>query len=244
MKNIKLVSAISATILFMIPLNVEAYRMTEVITSLDDKNLYASNTTVDPYSKIPHVEGETSVGLQVVEDVPAETLAFEVPLYITTAVVDLEEEVLVPDNYGITNLSVGRSGYGVDMAVVGLTVTAKSTNDYWSYTDGTLLDNDEMHLQVGGISITVNPDEILELDLTDSVFYDKETKKFRVINYNEYLQIPIVGKVLAGVRTESGDSKAVAQFTLKYTVSLLDESKDPVGLLYEGAYPEGYILIQ
>lgn len=223
--NKKFVSTAVVLILVLLPLQV-----------------CATGTVVDPYANIPMVDGETSVGLQVVENSTGETLSFEVPLYITSAIVDTEEEVLVPNNYGITNLSVDNYGKGVDMAVVAIETTAHATTGYWEFIDGVAVDDNQMYFTVGGIPITVEYDETIMLDLTDSIFYDSSTEKFQVIEYQEYLNIPILGKVKAALRTsENGEQKAVAQFSLKYTVSLLDGNQNPVGVLYEGSYPDGYI---
>lgn len=190
-------------------------------------------SAVDPYEKIPYVEGETSLGLQVVDSLP-ESLSFEVPLYVTTAAIDMESEVLAPKNYYIKNTSVNHMSEGVDIAVIKVTTTAHDTKNYWNFVQGAVEEVNDMAFTIGNMPIVVDDTQEVELDLTDSVFYNKGTGKFTKIAYNEMIIIPIAANVKATLRSELENTSAVAQFSIKYTVSLLDENDDPVGVYYEG----------
>lgn len=119
----------------------------------------SSEKMIDPYIDIPYVDGETSLGVQVVESVPSDTLSFEVPLYVTMAVEDLNEQVILPDNYGITNLSTNHLGQGVDMAVIWVEATPRSTNDYWKFVEETPELENEMQFNIGGIPVVVDGGE-------------------------------------------------------------------------------------
>lgn len=202
---------------------------------------YASNQNViDPYEKIPYVDDATSLGLQVIDSLPEATLAFEVPLYITVAVADLEEEVIAPNNYGITNLSQDSYNEGVNMAVIWVEATPRTSKTYWKFVDTLTDQDDEMTLSIGGVPIVIEGDESVYLDLNNSVFYNKEEKMYIPIAYQERVQLDIIGKVNSSLRVDDASSTAVAQFSIKYIVSQLDESGEPVGVYYEGPYPAGY----
>lgn len=192
-----------------------------------------ASEVLDPYEKIPYVEGETSLGVQVVDSIPSEILQFEVPLYVTMAVIDTKESVLTPSDYGITNLS----GMDTDIAVIWVEATARSTKDYWDFvgTEDDINDDNQMALNVGGMPIELVDGETVKLDLIDSVFYNKDEKKFIPIKVDEKRVMNLEGRVKSAVRT---NKPAVAQFSLKYTVSQLDESGDPVGVYYEGPIVE------
>lgn len=224
------------------------------ILVLSSVNVEATNSTssvIDPYARIPYVDGETSLGVQVVDSTPSDTLSFEVPLYVTMAVADLDGDVIVPDEYGITNFSQDPNNTGVDIAVVWVEATSRSTNSYWNFVE-TLTEVDdvdegeeqnidnEMVLNIGGIPVVIDGDEPTLLDLHNSVFYNNEESKYVPIAYEDRVQLDIVGKVKPSLRTADDSKTAVAQFSIKYTVSQLDESGEPVGVYYEGAYPPGY----
>lgn len=196
----------------------------------------ASSSVIDPYSEIPLIDGETSVGLQVIDPLPQ--LAFEVPLYVTMAVTDTNSNVVVPNNYGITNLSTGNDGSGLDVAVVRMNVTPRSTQSYWNFITGDVGNENDMELTIGGTPVVFETGESSYLDLTNSVFYDSNVGKYIAIGFEEQIMAPVVGLVQPAVRTVK---QAVAQFSIRYTVSQLDNSGNPVGAFYEGAYPEGYV---
>lgn len=195
------------------------------------------HTVIDPYRGIPVVPGETSVGLQVTETLPSQ-LSFEVPLYITAAVVDGQSEVIVPDNYGIKNNTINSNSDEIEIAVTKVLLTAFSTKDYWTLTNYEPTLENEMQITLGGIPLIDPTEDGVLMDLTDSMFYDKETEKFNPIPYGVEWNIPIVANVLNTFRL-SENQKAVAQFKVEYSVSLLDTNGEPIGvdIFYEGDTP-------
>lgn len=192
-----------------------------------------TNYVIDPYEKIPYVDNETSLGVQVVDYIPHEILAFEVPLYVTCAVVDLESDVIVPTEYSIHNLSQ-MGDEAIDIAVTKLTVTTRDTKTYWEFIDTEIKSENQINLSIGGVPVLLSEGESKDLDLTESIFYNKNDSKFTIIEPNQTLEIPLVGVVMTTIRDDIDDATAVAQFTVKYTISMLDQDGDPVGIYYEG----------
>lgn len=201
---------------------------------------YISTTNTDQYADIPYVDGETSLGVQVIEELSGYHISFEVPLYVTMAVLDLEEDVVAPNNYNIYNFSMDNTGQRfLDVAVVAITAIKHDTFDYWTFTDEEIIDDNQMNLSVGGVPIVLGNYDNSILDLSNSIFYNNNAETFQLIYYGEGLNIPIVGSVKPALRA-GADETAVAQFRLCYTVSAVIDGETPLGMLYEGPYPAGY----
>lgn len=195
------------------------------------------HTVIDPYRDIPLVPGETSVGLQVTETLP-NAISFEVPLYITAAIIDGKSDVVVPDNYGIKNTTINSNSKEIVIAVTKVMLKAHPTMGEWTLTGKTPSTDDELQINLGGIPLIDATEDGVLMDLTNSIFYNKDTEQFIPIPYGEELNIPIVANVLDTFRI-SENQKAVAQFKIYYSVSVLDTNGEPIGLdiFYEGDTP-------
>lgn len=238
MKNKLLIMLITA-ILFTTSIGIESYATEVDNTEVDSNQDNDDYEVIDPYRGIPIIDGQTSVGVQVTETLPS-SLSFEVPLYITAAVVDGQTEVIVPDNYWIKNTTINSNSKEVDIAVTQVTLTSHSTKDYWSITPDTPILENEIQINIAGISLREPTKEGVLMDLRKSVFYDDSTEKFVPIPYGEMIKLKIEANVLDTFRLNDIESTvAAAQFRINYTVSLLDTSGEPIGVgaFYEGSTP-------
>lgn len=193
-------------------------------------------TVIDPYKDIPVIDDKTSVGVQVTDTDPA-SISFEVPLFITAAIMDGQASLLVPDNYAIKNTTTNYSSQGGEIAVTQVQISRIDGSSDWTLVTDTPTQDGQMQVTIGGITMREPTQDLTYLDLTDSIFYDKNAQQFAKIQYNQVVDIPIVANVLPKIRLRA--LSAVAQFRIHYTISLLDLNGDPigVGVFYEGDTP-------
>lgn len=169
-------------------------------------------------------------------------VSFEIPLYVTMAVVSGNTSVFMPSNYSIKNTSAKYSeGSGISaysIAVVGISFTKLEGAMYGTVeTVGT--DYREMIFSIGGVvmpaidrysgPVTMNAN----MKANDSVFYSD----------NQYNAIPATGDVelsiplkatLSAIPSLDGNNTPVAQFKVCYTVSALNHDGDALGSVYAG----------
>lgn len=183
--------------------------------------------------------GETLVGVQVTRQDP-QTLTFEVPLYMTVAVVNgaggVDATVVCPTAYAIKSTTVAADNTPADIAVTGMAVKG-ATGGSWSLAQGTPTGPNSIGLSIGGVRL---PDvakgdgglKPVDLKAAGSMFYTAG-KYTPVPNDNIGLTLPIEGFLPAGTKV-TADKAPTPQFRCIYTVSLLDTNKAPIGVLYGG----------
>lgn len=160
-------------------------------------------------------------------------VSFEVPLYVTMAVVDQKAQVVVPDNYGIKNTSeTEKVPNGIAVTAMAFTKLADST--FKTVETGTVGAADEIYLTIGGVAmpaLDAAGSKAVDIKTDGSAFYDKTKGKFTAINAGYTLPLPLTGTV---TESERSNSTAVAQFKVTYVVSALDEYGKPIGAPYVG----------
>ena len=185
--------------------------------------------------------GETLVGVQVTRQDP-QKLTFEVPLYMTVAVVngagDTDATVVCPTAYAIKSTTVSADGTEADIAVTGMAVKGAAGGS-WSLAQGTPTGPNSIGLSIGGVrlpDVAKGDGEVKPVDLkaAGSLFYTTGTQKYTPIpNDNIGLTLPIQGFLPAGTKV-TADKAPTPQFRCIYTVSLLDKIGAPIGVLYDG----------
>ncbi|MGO5116315.1 hypothetical protein ACTQ33_15115 [Candidatus Avoscillospira sp. LCP25S3_F1] len=181
--------------------------------------------------------GQTAVGVQVT-GANVDVLSYEVPLYVTLAVVDHggQTEVICPDAdaYYIENTSPTRpDGQETAVAVTEVTVSTVPGGT-WDLVEGTPDAAGELALTIGGLALpaveagTGTSFTVEIAQSADSVFY-ADTAYVELTGSNRQLSLPIAGEAVA----LDAESKPAAQFKLRYTVSLLDADGDPIGVFVE-----------
>lgn len=189
--------------------------------------------------------GDTTISIMQAK-VDPKNVSFTVPLYVTMAVVEQDDVVKVPDNYGITNTTPpGANGAGDDQ-YLNIGVTAMSFEKLHGSTYETVADpggtnpvvgNTSIFLTIGGM--TMPPITNTEVTTADAGVLKPVTiggvlgtaATPTKIGRNQTLNLPLVGKVAKAARSED---EAVAQFKVKYTISLLDSTDKPLGWVYSG----------
>lgn len=181
--------------------------------------------------------GQTAVGVQVT-GANVDVLSYEVPLYVTLAVVDNggQTEVICPDAdaYYIENTSPTRPD-GQETAVAVTEVTVSSVpGGTWDLVTGTPDAAGEVALTIGDLALpaveagTGTSSTVEIAQSADSAFYADQAY-VKLTGNNRQLSLPITGEAV-GLGEES---KPAAQFKLRYTVSLLDADGDPIGVFVE-----------
>ena len=179
--------------------------------------------------------GDTTIGIMQTNLDP-QTVAFEVPLYVTVAAVNGQTELRCPTNYGITNTSQEVDGAYFKLAVTRLTLQTVA-NHTWEIVDGTPTQNKQLALQIGGLSMPATNGaatgavHIVDIKNKDNTFYNLTARKFTLIDKTGPLMIPVAGQVAGSTR---GDVAAAPQFRLKYTVSPVTEDGALLGQIYVG----------
>lgn len=184
--------------------------------------------------------GKTMVGVQTADLDPA-SLSFTVPLYLTVAATEDSTgspRVIVPDGYLLRNTTGSvPDGTYPEIAVSGLQVHSVPGGS-WSLAADPAADK-EISLTIGGLPL---PDlarggASVAADLTaaESEFYDPTAGTLKPILGGPAApgkNLPVAGALWDGFTP--GEEQAAAQFRITYTVSLLDEGGQPVGVHYEG----------
>lgn len=178
--------------------------------------------------------GQTAVGVQVT-GANLDVLSYEVPLYVTLAVVEDggQTKVICPDAdaYYIENTSPNRpDGQETAMAVTEVTLSSV-TGGTWSLVERPRQAG-EISLSVGGLALPTlaagaGTSSTLETAKAGgSAFYTEKVGYVKLVGDQRRLPLPITGQAMA-MGTES---KPAAQFRLSYTVSLLDTNGAPIGV--------------
>lgn len=188
--------------------------------------------------------GETTVGVQTVDIDPAR-LSFTVPLYLTVAATqdaDGVPQVIAPDGYLLRNTtgSVPDGSYP-EIAVSGVRVHSVPGGT-WSLAANPEAQK-EISLTIGGLPLPAlaaggGPVDAA-LTAAESEFYDYEAGTLKPIPGGPAApgkNLTVVGALSADFTPE--EKRAAAQFRITYTVSLLDEGGQPVGVFYEGPTAE------
>ena len=199
-----------------------------------------NNPTGDEHTTIGIMESATTVG----------QASFEVPLYVTTAAIANQTNLMCPEGYDIKNTSIDPDAHDIGV----LTVSVESVGT-WSTTQGTPGTDKEVKLTIGDLVLpVVTPtSKTATVDIRTqgkkTVFYGKtkgKTDKVTAIKKGEtlaqaangiapgtdgYKGLDITGEVQAASR---GNTKAAAQFKVTYVVSALDDNGDPIGNTYVG----------
>lgn len=165
-------------------------------------------------------------------EVDPTNVSFEVPLYVTMAVVDKKAQVVVPDNYGIKNTSKTEDvTHGI--AVTAMSFTKLEGSTFKTVETSAVDADDEIYLTIGGVAMpamNAAGTSAVDIKTAGSAFYS-EGGKFTEIDAGYTLPLPLAGTV---TESERSNSAAVAQFKVTYVVSALDEHGNPIGAPYIG----------
>lgn len=177
-------------------------------------------------------QGHTTVSImQAAEAAPA-NISFEVPLYVTLAVINNTTDVQAPNNYKIKNTSQQPdTKIGVTQMVFEK-LQGSTYNTVDTDTAATNGNNNDIYLTIGGLkmpALTNAGSQSVDVKGTGSVFY--EANKYKAIAPQGEFDVTIVGKVKSAARQ---NEKAAAQFRVIYQVSPLDAQGNPLGYTYAG----------
>ena len=189
----------------------------------------------DPTEKEIEANSDTTIAIFETEIDPT-NVSFEVPLYVTLAAVNNQTNVVVPDNYGITNTSDGGEvTHGIGVTAMEFTKLEGST--FSTVQESSVTSQYNIRLSIGNVLMpamsaagTKAVDFSKKDDDGSEVAFITSTKPTK-IEAGKTLDLPIKGTVQSATRT-SGD--AVAQFKVTYIVSALDAAGDPIGAPYAG----------
>lgn len=194
---------------------------------------------------VPTQKGKTTVGVQTADMAPT-SLSYTVPLYLTVAAaagLDGGPRVVTPEGYSLKNTtgSVPDGSYP-DIVVTNVEVRGIAGGK-WSLRAAPASDK-QIRLSVGGLVLPeVNAGSTKAVNAAiqsgNNCFYNATDKKFLPIPGGpggKALSLPIEGALPSVfIPTDEG---AAAQFRIKYTVSLLDGAKNPIGISYDGPSKE------
>lgn len=190
--------------------------------------------------------GKTAVGVQTV-DLDPDNLSFTVPLYLTVAAASDSAgapNVIAPDGYLMRNTTGSASGGQYPGIVVSKVDVQGVKGGTWSLS-ASPASGKEIRLSIGGLVLpdvtagNTAPVSVETKGSTDNSFYDSAAGQYLPIPGGpgaDALVLPIVGSLPPDF--VPADERAAAQFKIKYTVSLLDGSGNPVGISYEGPAKE------
>lgn len=159
-------------------------------------------------------------------------VSFTVPLYMTMAVMASDTHVKVPDNYYITNTTKADGSAPADSTNIGVTdmTFEKLTNSTYNTVSQTAPTGaQDIHLSIGGLVMPALSAPGTSPVTLSGVLGTAQTPT--PIKTTTPLKLDIVGDVSS---TKRDEAKAVAQFRVRYTVSLLSTAGAPLGLVYAG----------
>lgn len=178
-------------------------------------------------------------------------ISFEVPLYVTMAVIDGETDVITPSNYSITNTSskfaegdVDDDDYfpGYTIGVVGMEFSILGGAKYSTVASGAGTATTDMELSIGGLympTLTAGTN-----DVTAQVDVTSASSPFYSTSNSEYVGLTpsgttatidlTIGAKLAKAAELTAIAGAAAQFKIKYTISALSDDNQPIGSVYAG----------
>lgn len=199
-----------------------------------------NNPTGDQHTTIGIMEATEKVG----------QASFEVPLYVTTAAIKGQADLMCPEGYDIKNTAKDPDAH--DIGVLSVKVERVGT---WNTVSTTPNTKNEVKLVIGDLILpevngTTTSKTVTFLDNSynsgDNAFYKTATNKVTAIPKGQtlaqvgnniapgdanYKGLDITGTVQAVDRT---NEKAAAQFRVTYVVSALDDQGDPIGNTYVG----------
>lgn len=203
-----------------------------------------------PANNNPQGDQHTTIGIMEAAEKVGQ-VSFEVPLYVTTAAISQQADLMCPEGYDIKNTSKADDAH--DIGVLSVTVERIGT---WNIKE-TPVDKTDVKLVIGDLVLpevnattTKNTVDIRTSPAGKaSVFYgqtkgkpDKvtaipvgktlaEVANGVAVGAANYKGLDITGKVAVVQRT---NEKAAAQFKVTYVVSALDNKSDPIGNTYVG----------
>ncbi len=179
-------------------------------------------------------------------------VSFEVPLYVTMAAIDGETDLIVPENYSITNTSAKLVGAGgvnelnsadaFDIAVIKMDFSKLAGSTYNTVASGGGAKG--MVLTVGGATMPALSEagtESVDLKSAANKFHDGSKfvaipaidKTVDNVTITPELVLPIVATLGAPAEITE-NAGAAAQFKITYTVSALDGDGNLMGSVYAG----------
>lgn len=177
-------------------------------------------------------EGDSTISIMTAA-VDPKNVSFTVPLYVTLAVVANDADVKTPDNYQITNTSNGgnpSNDYKIGVTAVSfekLSATGFNT----VAAEGSVAADTDIYLTIGGLAMPAMNSQDTKAVTTTTASAFGESNAPKPIDVNASMALPITGKVTNAAR--QGTATA-AQFRVRYTISLLSNGTDPLGLVYAG----------
>lgn len=203
-----------------------------------------------PADNNPKGDQHTTIGIMEAE-APVGQASFEVPLYVTTAAIKGQEDLMCPEGYDIKNTAKAPDAHNI--GVLSVTVERVGT---WNTVSTTLNSKYDVRLVIGDLVLpevnaqtTSSTVTFLDNSYTggkNAFFGQQNAAKLTAIKKGEtlaqagnqiapgsanYKGLEITGKVQAVDRT---NVKAAAQFRVTYVVSALDANGDPIGNTYVG----------
>lgn len=202
-----------------------------------------------PADNNPKGEQHTTIGI-LEADAPVGQASFEVPIYVTTAAIKNQANLMCPEGYDIKNTAKDPDAH--DIGVLSVTVEKVGTWDIVSNptksTDVKLIIGDLVLPEVNSAKKT-NTVNFLDKSYNsgkNAFFGQQNATKVTAIKKGQtlseaaggspetaadYKGLGISGTVAAVERT---NKKAAAQFRVTYVVSALDTNGDPIGNTYVG----------
>lgn len=202
-----------------------------VATSLPRAPLPGDDTH-EPSQGERDANGSTTIGIMQAKVDPS-NMSFEVPLYVTMAVVDDDAVVKVPTNYSIKNTTTpdaGKEQYQ-NIGVVGMSFEKLGSSTF-NTVAANPTDNADIVLSIGGVVMPTLSSAGVSPVTLGGVFVDSgKPKPIPVTVGANELNLPLVGTVASATRAEAA---TVAQFKVKYTLSMLSSTGEAMGSVYAG----------
>lgn len=167
-------------------------------------------------------------------------ISYTVPLYVTMAVIANDSNVKTPDNYIISNTTEpetpGDPSSRPPIGVTNMSIEKLSSATYSTVDNAAVVeagDATSIFLQIGGedMPATAEADKVYAVNLKGTTLTTMKESTRVPAPIASQKKLDITGKVKSMART---DTKAAAQFRIKYTVSLLDASGQALGAVYAG----------
>lgn len=191
----------------------------------------------DPTPDEIEANADTTIAIFNTEIDPT-NVSFEVPLYVTMAAVTNKVDVVVPDNYGITNTSDGGEvPYGIGVTAMAFTKLKDSTFNTTHTASGSILSLTDIRLSIGNVlmpEMSAPGTKVVDFTKKDETMSEVAfitSNKPTKIEAGKTLELPLKGAVQSATRT---NDDTVAQFKVSYVISALDTNGDPIGAIYAG----------
>lgn len=201
-----------------------------------------NNPTGGEHTTIGIMESTTNVG----------QASFEVPLYVITAAIKDQTKLVCPDGYDIKNTAGLNNGNSI--GVLSVTVDRLSGATWNTVQDAAPTGEKDVKLTIGDLTLpTVNQtttSATINIKNTaaahTSAFYDNDNSRVRLIGSGKtlseaaggvaetnptYKGLGITGVIATKNRA---DTEAVAQFRIRYVISVFDNAGNAIGSTYVG----------